>query len=533
MMIHRQIHARFPATKPDRTGGNGDWGDPCRVFCLREGILGRARCGCIEPNAKIRRFRNRIRVGLFAAGGLIALPLAAQVDVYWDGTTGEWSSPTNWAGDQLPGSVDNALISNNGTAQVDTGDAITVDQLALGVAADTSGTLAVTGGSVTATTRFIVGDLSTGVLNLSGAGAIFSEQFYLGSGSGGNGTLNMSGGTMTLTDRLFVGVLSAGTFNLSGGSLTTVGGSVAHFISGSTGTVNLSGGTWSSSGAFIVGRRGTGVLNLSGTGTLTIDDGAGTITLANDAGSSGTLNLTSANATLNAAAITTGLGTGKVVLDSGAGITLSTALSGSLSLEINQGINTLSGNNTHTGATTVNAGALLNHGSFGSSEVTIAGGALLGGTGDFGGLVTLASGAILAPGASPGTITFDGGLTLHADAVIDFELGTTSDLIVVGGGELTGPSSGLVTLNFLGADGFVEGDYTIFDFAGALLNDFDVSDFIIGTGIDGYDFTLLMVDDTLVARASLAAVPEPSACAVITGVFALGLATCRRRGARA
>ncbi len=470
-------------------------------------------------------------MGLFTAGGLLAQPLVAQVDVYWDGTTGAWTNPTHWDADQLPGAGDNALISNNGTAQVDTGDDITVDQLALGVETGTSGTLTVTGGTVTATTRFIVGDISTGVLNLSGTGALFSEQFYLGVDNG-NGTLNMTGGTMTLTDRLFVGVVSTGTFNLSGGTLTTVGGSVGHLLAGSTGTVNLSGGTWSSSGTLLVGRRGTGVVNLSGTGTLTIDGGSGAVRLGDQSGSSGTLNITSGNATLNAAAITTGAGTGVVVLDSEEGVTLSADLSGSLRLEINQGVNTLTGDNTHTGPTTVNAGTLLNNGSFGSSAVTVAEGATLGGNGDFGGLVTLASGAILARGVSPGTITFDGGLTLNADNVINFELGAMSDLIVVGGGELTGPLSGLVTLNFFETDGFAAGDYTLFDYSGAALADFDLPDFIIGTGISGYDFTFLIVGDTLVARASLAAVPEPSTCAFVAGVCTLGFVAWRRRGGR-
>lgn len=473
-------------------------------------------------------FRNRVGLGLFIAGGLFAQPLAAQEIVYWDGTTGAWSNPTNWTGDQLPAALDSASISNDGTAQVETGDDFTVDQISLGDKEGTSGTLSITGGAVTATMRFIVGDISTGVVNLSGTGSIASEQFYLGAYTG-NGTLSMSGGTMTLTDRLFIGIYGAGTFNLSGGALTTAGGTIAHSHSASTGTVNLSGGTWSSTGDFYIARRGTGTLNLSDTGTLTVDDGAGTITLGNDTGSSGTLNITSGNATLNAATITAGAGTGKVVLDSDSSITLSSALAGSLALEINQGVNTLLGDNTHTGATTVNAGTLLNHGSFGSSAVTVANGAILGGNGEFGGLVTLNSGAILAPGASPGTITFEAGLTLDADAVINFELGTVSDLIAVSGGDLTGPGSGLVTLNFLEADGFAAGDYTLFDYTGATLDDFDLSDFTIGTAINGYDFTFLTVGDTLVARASLTAVPEPSAYAAIAGALGLGLAVWRRR----
>lgn len=475
-----------------------------------------------------QRFQNWIRMGLLAAGGLIVLPLVAQEHVTWVGTTGAWSDPTNWTGNQLPGADDTAGITNNGTAQVEVGDNFTVDQLGIGEESGVSGTLSITGGAITATNTLVIGDISTGVLNLSGTGTLTSDIAYVGATN--EGTANMSGGTWTLTERLIVGVFGGtGTVNMSGGALTTAGGSLAHSNTTATGTLNLSGGTWSSTGDFYVGRRGNGTLNLSDTGTLTVNDGAGTITLGDSSGSTGTLNLTSGNATLNAAAITGGAGAGTVVLDSNSGITLNASLSGSLALEINQGVNTLVGDSTHTGATTVNAGTLLNNGSFGSTAVIVAEGATVGGTGSFGGLVTLASGAILAPGASPGTITFEAGLTLSSDTFVNFELGTMSDLIVVSSGALTGPLSGLVTLNFSEADGFDAGDYTLFNYTGATLDDFDLSDFTIGTGISGYDITFLTIGDTLVARTALTAVPEPSTYAAILGGLALGFVVWRRR----
>jgi hypothetical protein len=82
---------------------------------------------------------------------------------------------------------------------------------------------------------------------------------------------------------------------------------------------------------------------------------------------------------------------------------------------------TLSGNSTHTGATTVNAGTLLVHGnnSAANGVVTVASGATLGGNGTLGGATTISSGATLAPGASIGAITFTNTLALSGTTVME------------------------------------------------------------------------------------------------------------------
>jgi fibronectin-binding autotransporter adhesin len=189
---------------------------------------------------------------------------------------------------------------------------------------------------------------------------------------------------------------------------------------------------------------------------------------------------------------------------------------------------TLGGTNTYTGATALNQGTLLVNGALGSGAVSVASGATLGGGGTFAGLTTLASGGILAPGTSPGTITFNAGLTLAGGSILNFELGTTSDLIVVGGGLLTGPSSGTVTLNFSDSSGFGAGTYTLINYTTASgTSNFSAGSFALGSTIAGFDYALGLSGSTLQLTAS--AIPEPSTYAAIFGVGVLAFAVWRRR----
>ena len=190
---------------------------------------------------------------------------------------------------------------------------------------------------------------------------------------------------------------------------------------------------------------------------------------------------------------------------------------------------TLSGANTYTGATSVSAGTLRVNGSLANTAVSVASGATLGGSGTIGGLTTLASGAILSPGNSPGTITFTQGLTLNTGSILNFELGTTSDLIRVSGGTLTGPTgTGGVTLNFSDSGGFAAGTYTLINYTSATLSDFQASDVTLGSTVSGYTYNLALAGSTLQLTA-VSAIPEPATYAALAGVAALGLALYRRR----
>src|SRR5690606_19096898 len=100
------------------------------------------------------------------------------------------------------------------------------------------------------------------------------------------------------------------------------------------------------------------------------------------------------------------------------------------------GTTVLTGANTHTGGTHVNAGRLLINGSLAGGTFVNAGGTL-GGSGTLGTLV-VGSGGTLSPGNSPGILTVSGDLTLEPGSLTLVEIdgrtpGTEHDQINVSG----------------------------------------------------------------------------------------------------
>ena len=215
--------------------------------------------------------------------------------------------------------------------------------------------------------------------------------------------------------------------------------------------------------------------------------------------------------------------------------------------KVGSGTQTLSGANTYTGATTVSSGILLINNTTGTGAVTVASGATLGGSGTIGGATTIQSGGFLAPGNSPGILTFVDALTLDAGSFTNMEItgstrGTGYDGIDVGGVLTYGGALTLTSNTLIGV-----GTYNLFDFTGD--NASESGDFtsIILSGeayANGLSFTLDTPNDVWEAvddsqtytfyngsgnLVVAVVVPEPRTYALLGGMFALTHVMLRRR----
>jgi fibronectin-binding autotransporter adhesin len=222
--------------------------------------------------------------------------------------------------------------------------------------------------------------------------------------------------------------------------------------------------------------------------------------------------------------------------------TFSGVLSGGGSVRrVNAGGTTiLSGNNTYSGTTIIDAGTLLLNGAnTGGGAVTINAGGTLGGTGSTTSAVTLNSSGTLAPGASIQSL--DVGSLAVSGGLLSFELnapgspGVNSDLLNVTANNGLTITSG--TVDLINAGGLAAGTYTLIDYAGAAIGDATVDLLTLGAQPAGFTYDLVdnggntSVDLVVTAAGSgaIAAVPEPSGLVLI--LLSIGPALLRRQRA--
>jgi autotransporter-associated beta strand protein len=134
--------------------------------------------------------------------------------------------------------------------------------------------------------------------------------------------------------------------------------------------------------------------------------------------------------------------------------------------KIGAGALTLTGANTYSGATSVNAGTLFVNGSIANSAVTVNSGATLAGIGTVG-PTTINSGGTFAPGTSPGTMTVQGNLAFQSGALylVQVNPSTASSTNVTAGGSAT--LAGTVQAAFASGS-YAARTYTILSAAGGL-----------------------------------------------------------------
>jgi autotransporter-associated beta strand protein len=131
--------------------------------------------------------------------------------------------------------------------------------------------------------------------------------------------------------------------------------------------------------------------------------------------------------------------------------------------KIGTGTLTLGGDSAFTGGMLIGEGGVQVNGSTLAGNVTVQNGARLGCDGTIGTNVIVHNGGIVEPGASVGTMTCSGNLTLADGAVLDMEVGASADRIHTTGNLRLGG-----VLNVLPAGGFHSGTYPIFTYAGQL-----------------------------------------------------------------
>jgi autotransporter-associated beta strand protein/T5SS/PEP-CTERM-associated repeat protein len=416
--------------------------------------------------------------------------------------------------------VEGGLITSN-TATSGIFSSVLENHFILGRYAPTTGELVMTGGTFNATRDFYVGGSGTGTLTLSGSGGrlqvgrlfVSSTVVSQMNNVGGTGSVTVSSGTLLCTGsgaaaNLLVGTNATGTGSLTinGSGYVTVGGTLTR---GSVGAITLDPG-----GTLQIGSGTTGGVLLGGTGSLL---------------NNGTLVFNRSNTVSHAGLIS---GSGSLV-KRGAGLL------------------TLTGSNTYTGLTTVQAGtlSLSGSGAIGSGGLSLAAGTVFDisasdqtvftfpAGSDLTGLGTISgSGKTLAvlgdfsPGSSPGTFFIGTGVTLDLAGAAGSTFEISSPAYTAGSYDLVS-GQGNVVLGGPLTLAFSNGPYAagsnvlqLFTNAGLLSGSFSS---VSATGLEpGQSATY----DASTGYVSI--VPEPSSFASLTTVAVIAFAIWRNAGHR-
>lgn len=458
------------------------------------------------------------------------------------------------------------------------GTSVTAGTLVLGHATNTlsdGGTVLVDGAGATLS----LGNNSDSVLSVSlrnggaitGTGGILSATSFdlregtVSAGLGGTGTLTKStAGTVTLSAaNSYSGgtVVNQGTLILSGAATLGSGG-----VTIDGGHLDLGGKNLANTLQFVSGGSVSNGTLAGAVGQHTVADGAVNANLAGSVGlvknsvgsvtltgvntytgntdvQSGTLQVNgSINSSANAAS-TLSVNNSSLNIASGGSVAVgSTATIGSNgSVTVNGALNAGSlqsaGDLDVAVSRTVNAGSSASftgdstttvNGTLTATTVSLAGTSRLQGAGVVNGNTTLASGTVLGPGNSPGTLTFNGNLSLAGTYDWEVVAGTNfADLTVVNGNlNLTGS-----VLNLLQSGTFTVGEtFTLFAYSGTLTGTFSnggsFSNWAInyGTGTPGANGNGGGGPQFI----TITAIPEPTSM-LLVGLAALSVFPRRRR----
>jgi T5SS/PEP-CTERM-associated repeat protein/autotransporter-associated beta strand protein len=335
------------------------------------------------------------------------------------------------------------------------------------------GQVALRSGSFDAGSYLYVGNNGSGSMSISG-GAGEAGWAWLGIWAGSSGSMNLTGGTFQTWGGMEVGYQGTGSLTIDGGRLTNWGDTTVGSAAGGFGTVTVTSGTLGNWGSMTIGAVGSGSLSVSGSGVVHIDDALhvgpnGAVSI----GPGGTIDLGWSYeisgdppvGTLSDGSVTGNIANdGRLVFNRGASVTFAGVISGTGEVvKAGTAPLTFSGAHTFTGTYEVTAGTLSIDGSTAAgSRLVVANGATLAGTGLVGSMTTVDG--TLAPGHSPGVLTFADDLTFASGSGIEWELAANDtatgplflfDRIVVDG-DLTFAGSNVLSLVFAASGSSVD-----------------------------------------------------------------------------
>ena len=458
---------------------------------------------------------------------LAGLTASSQAVTYtWGGSaTGLWNTGANWVGGTAPvsGNGNQVEFGTSGSVDVDYNTSRTLGSVNLLAAATGTTTINLAGATRVFTLQQLV---SVGEVNLAAASGNLT---FAGSGNVSIGSTNYnfnnnsSSGTLTFSS-IIAGIAGRG-ITLTGTGKTIFSGANTYL-----GTTTINAGTLQLDNSGAGNSTASIAVNNAGS-VLAVKYGGGSD--YNEAQVGTLLGKTTFGATTTAFAFDTTNGSG----------TYATALTMAAGLK-KLGTNSLAltAANTYTGGTTVSVGTLLVNNASGSGTgtgaVSVASGATLGGNGTISGATTISAGGTLAPGNSPGVLSFGSTLTLAGNATMeinglvrgtDFDGINTTGLLTYGGA---------LSLNFGAATG-IGNTYDLFQigagsytgsFASVSLGGLYSGNLTNSSGVwsgtnGGFTFTFTQSTGDL----GITAVPEPATWALLAFSLTTVMVFRRRR----
>ena len=335
------------------------------------------------------------------------------------------------------GGSSNSLVISNGGRVVDINGFIGI------TTASSNNSVLVTGSNSlwsNSGTLFVGSGGSGNSLVISNGGRVVDNYGAIGDTTSSNNSVLVTGSNSLWSNsvKFYVGYRgSSNSLVISeGGTVMNNYGTIGNQTTSSNNSVLVTGSNslWSNSGYLVVGEGGSGTLTVANGGIVR----AQSMVIASNSGSIGTLNIGTLGGSDTAGTIITptigfGLGTGTINFNQIDTATLTSSISGFGTIQqLGSGTTILTGSNTYSGLTLVQAGTLLANNTAGSavgtSTVLVTDAGTLGGTGSIGGATTIESGGSLTPGTNGvGSLSFTNSLTLLSGSTTTFQITSTNN----------------------------------------------------------------------------------------------------------